>query len=672
MCSWAGLDGEEGRKAFFFEKKKQKTFTTDAGANARAGRIGTRRGAGGEAKVFWSFFSKKDYFLAVFAAVFLQLAATGTAQAAWWNADWQYRVKIDADAGPKGANIAAPIGRTQILVRLLANNFKFDTAKQDGSDLRFVAADDRTPLHYHIEKFDGLVDQVALVWVDVPDLAPGAVTNFFLYWGNEKANDASDAHATYDADQLLVWHFAEETGTPKDSTAFANNAVGPAKRDQNAIIGFGARLDGTAPVKLAPNPTLNIGAAEAITWQLWIKPNPPTQSGVLYDQRDAAGVADFAVSLAASVPQVAVTSATGTLTAAATAPLVADSWHLLTVTTGAGKITLYVDGAQAAEVAGALPAIAGAGTLGGAAVPATTPAAAVPSAAGFIGEMDEFQLSKTARSAGAILLADRDQGTQSNLLSFENPEQTSSFGSGYIGIILKSVTVDAWVIIGILIFMMLVSWLVMVAKAAYVGRVAGANKRFLVLLREINKKSNVLLPPVPRDRARTMTSSCLYRVYETGVREVEERLSTGRHMADGNIAPQSLAAIRSSMDGQMVREIAKLNNLMVFLTIAISGGPFVGLLGTVVGVMITFAAIAAAGDVNVNSIAPGISAALLATATGMFVAIPALFGYNYFQTRIKTVISEMAVFVDEVVTRIAEGEYARARTQPGALPEAAE
>ena len=286
--------------------------------------------------------------------------------------------------------------------------------------------------------------------------------------------------------------------------------------------------------------------------------------------------------------------------------------------------------------------------------------------------MDELQISKAARPPGAILLADRDQGTQSNLLAFENPEQTSSFGSGYIGIILKSVTIDAWVIIGILIFMMLVSWLVMVAKASYVGRVSGANKRFLVLLRDINKKNNTLLPAVPRDRARGMTSSCLYRVYEIGVREVEERLSTGRHTADGNIAPQSLAAIRSAMDGQMVREIAKLNNLMVFLTIAISGGPFVGLLGTVVGVMITFAAIAAAGDVNVNSIAPGISAALLATATGMFVAIPALFGYNYFQTRIKSVVSEMAVFVDEVVTRIAEGEYARARTQPGALPEAAE
>jgi len=61
---------------------------------------------------------------------------------------------------------------------------------------------------------------------------------------------------------------------------------------------------------------------------------------------------------------------------------------------------------------------------------------------------------------------------------------------------------------------------------------------------------------------------------------------------------------------------------MVMLTIAISGGPFLGLLGTVIGVMITFAAIAAAGDVNVNAIAPGIAAALAATVAGLAVAIP--------------------------------------------------
>jgi biopolymer transport protein ExbB len=72
-------------------------------------------------------------------------------------------------------------------------------------------------------------------------------------------------------------------------------------------------------------------------------------------------------------------------------------------------------------------------------------------------------------------------------------------------------------------------------------------------------------------------------------------------------------------------------------------------------VMITFAAIAQAGDVNVNAIAPGVSAALLATVAGLAVAIPALFGYNYFLIRIRDATSDMAAFIDELVTRMGEG-----------------
>jgi biopolymer transport protein ExbB len=90
------------------------------------------------------------------------------------------------------------------------------------------------------------------------------------------------------------------------------------------------------------------------------------------------------------------------------------------------------------------------------------------------------------------------------------------------------------------------------------------------------------------------------------------------------------------------------------LTICISGGPFLGLLGTVVGVMITFAAVAAAGEVNVNAIAPGIAAALLATVAGLAVAIPALFGYNYILSRVKDAKDDMHIFIDEFVTRMAE------------------
>jgi biopolymer transport protein ExbB len=120
------------------------------------------------------------------------------------------------------------------------------------------------------------------------------------------------------------------------------------------------------------------------------------------------------------------------------------------------------------------------------------------------------------------------------------------------------------------------------------------------------------------------------------------------------LSPQAVEAIKATMDASLVRMTQKLQSRMVLLTIAISGGPFLGLLGTVVGVMITFAAIAASGDVNVNSIAPGIAAALAATVAGLAVAIPALFGYNWLNTQIKEIVADMRVFIDEFVTRAAE------------------
>jgi biopolymer transport protein ExbB len=120
------------------------------------------------------------------------------------------------------------------------------------------------------------------------------------------------------------------------------------------------------------------------------------------------------------------------------------------------------------------------------------------------------------------------------------------------------------------------------------------------------------------------------------------------------LSARSIQAIRAVLDGGMVRETQRLNSQMVLLTIAISGGPFLGLLGTVIGVMITFAAVAAAGDVNVNAIAPGIAAALAATVAGLAVAIPSLFGYNYLLTQVKSMTSDMHVFIDEFVTRLAE------------------
>jgi biopolymer transport protein ExbB len=158
------------------------------------------------------------------------------------------------------------------------------------------------------------------------------------------------------------------------------------------------------------------------------------------------------------------------------------------------------------------------------------------------------------------------------------------------------------------------------------------------------------------DEAPALRDSSLFRLYRAGVRELDKR-EVGRQNV--SLSGASLDAVKAAVDADMVRETHKLNARMVLLTIAISGGPFLGLLGTVVGVMITFAAIAAAGDVNVNAIAPGIAAALLATVAGLGVAIPALFGYNWLASRIKNISADMQIFVDEFITRVAERYGAR-------------
>src|SRR5947207_889730 len=94
--------------------------------------------------------------------------------------------------------------------------------------------------------------------------------------------------------------------------------------------------------------------------------------------------------------------------------------------------------------------------------------------------------------------------------------------------------------------------------------------------------------------AKLMKASSLYRIYHLGASEIRHRFQNGKRFPV--LSATTIAAIRATLDSGYVKETQRLNRMMVMLTIAISGGPFLGLLGTVVGVMITFAAIAASGD----------------------------------------------------------------------------
>lgn len=574
------------------------------------------------------------------------LLAPAAANATWWQTDWSYRKQVTIDTTPKGANISQSVGRIPVLVRLHSGNFSFSDAANDGTDIRFVEADDKTPLAFHVESFDPLLG-IATVWVDVTNLPAGSAQNIWLYYGNKKATPGADAPGTFDADYALVYHFEDAAGSPpKDTTAFANNATsGAITPDQSAIIGKGARFAGTGAIVIPPSASLATTAGGAFTFSAWVKPAGPQARAALYARHDTTGSLVIGLDngvLFADVQGVA------TQHVAATTPLIPGKWSHVAVTVDAQNATLYVNGQPAGTAPAAMPALNSPTAIGGD-VPGTQGSNLVS----YAGEMDELRISKTARSPAYIAAEVASESPDGKLVSYGVDEKQSGIGFGYFGIIVEHVTLDAWVVISILGLMAVISWFVMWSKAGYLSSVERGNDLFLDHYRKEGGDPlgfEEAMAAHPRSRRRLEASS-LYRIFRAGTDEL-------RHRADrsGNVVIDAQAGevIRAVMDSTLVRENQKLARSMVLLTIAISGGPFLGLLGTVVGVMITFAAIAATGDVNINAIAPGISAALLATVAGLAVAIPSLFGYNYLLTRSKNISANMQVFVDEFVTRVSE------------------
>jgi biopolymer transport protein ExbB len=631
------------------------------------------------------------YFLSALFSLLIGISAMPSAANAWWNDEWELRKQLTIDTSATGAAISDQIGVTQVLVRLHSGNFNFEMAKEDGADLRFVAEDDKTPLKFHIEKFDRLLGE-AFVWVGLPDLKPGAQTRFWLYYGNLKAAAAEDAKGTFDPDTILAYHFTERGVPVRDYTTWGNTAQNAGATGDGAMIGPGLRLDGQITVTLPQSASLTWSNGAALTWSAWVKMNAPQPNAIVFGRRD--GVAFLNIGLDNGVPFVEAGNAFGVQRTLPGPAIAAGEWHHIAVVADGQTITLFVDGNAFANMASTLATMTTAARLGGEVpapvvepAPAEAPPAApvdgaapagaadptavppveaaplapiAPAAVNFVGEIDELEISKVARPAGYIKAAAVGQGAENaKFLTFSIDEETASWLSGYFAVIVKSVTLDAWVVIGILAIMAVISWVVIAEKMSFVNRQAKANEAFLDRYDTIAGDFSALarddagLAKLVGGDTKSVQHSSLYRIFLAGAREVRRRIYS-RNAGPSHLSAEAIAAIRATLDGVQVREIQRLNRQVVLLTIAISGGPFLGLLGTVVGVMITFAAIAASGDVNVNAIAPGIAAALLATVAGLAVAIPAMFAYNYLNTRIKNAVSDIQVFIDEFITQVAE------------------
>jgi biopolymer transport protein ExbB len=587
--------------------------------------------------------------------------------ASWWNGDWKYRKEISFDMSPAGADVAGTPQDVPVLVRLSLANFSyFNDTKPDGSDFRVVAGDDKTPLKFHFEKYDPQ-NQMALLWVRVPQIAGGSkAEKIFAYYGNPDAPAAADVPGTYDASQTLVLSFTEAGGLPADATAYKNNpSASTAVLTPAALIGGGAKFSGKESITVPASPSLRLLPNQGFTASAWLRIGAAQTATVLALSEQGKSL-ELGLDGSKAFARAAFGDAPVTVTQAA--DLALNQWHHVALTAGAGKLTLYVDGVAAGSAPLTLQEIGGTFTIGA--------AAAGGGAAGgrfLSGDLDEVEVAKVARSADWIKASARGQGMDGNLVIYGADGQKEGGGqTSYFVTIAKNLTIDGWVVIGICMAMLAVALLIMVVKAIFLTRVEKANGRFLRDFRRLSGDATALDNPPTQgeeefeDDAPSMSAlagdqnkygaSTLYRLYHHGVRELNKRVA-GQTLSAQRVtilSHQSIDAIRAAMDASMTRLQQSLSSQMVLLTIAISGGPFLGLLGTVIGVMITFAAIALSGDVNINAIAPGTAAALAATVAGLAVAIPALFGYNWLNSRIKSIAADNRVFVDEFVTRLAE------------------
>ncbi|MEW6039218.1 MAG: DUF2341 domain-containing protein [Pseudomonadota bacterium] len=601
------------------------------------------------------------------------LALLASPAQAWWNKDWSERKKIVLDTSASGVPIAENLAQVPVLVRLHSGNFHYFLHTQaDGSDLRFIASDDKTPLPYHIEQYDQ-ISGLANVWVQVPTLAPGtADAHIWMYYGNAKAPPAADPAGTYDAATALVHHYAERTGLPRDASALANHpSEASVTLGQAGIINLAAAFDANASLRIPANPALSISASKGYTLSTWLKLTKTQPSGKVF----ALGPVDSGLRLEVVDNGLVLRETWGgrEVVARTTAPLAIDRWYHVAATRGA-KLKLYLDGALVAEAENPHPPdLAGDLILG-----------ATAAGNGFTGLLDETQIASVERSADWIQLTAKGQGPDGKLVVY-GEDETVTAATGFdqfalIKTLARTVSVDGWAIIAVTLALGFLAFDAMVTRYVLVRRVEKLDARFAAEARElvnrILKEQDAASKQQELEKiGQGYRHGALFHLFQTGIGELDRLLELAAARGQGKtLTAEGLEVIRSCLDATMIEENNRLNARLVLVTIAISGAPFLGLLGTVVGVMMTFASVAATGDVNVNTIAPGVASAMATTVVGLVIAIPCMFGYNYLATQISKRMSAMEVYADQLIGTLAlahSSTYAPAEA-PHATPDPTE
>jgi biopolymer transport protein TolQ len=249
----------------------------------------------------------------------------------------------------------------------------------------------------------------------------------------------------------------------------------------------------------------------------------------------------------------------------------------------------------------------------------------------------------------------------------------------------KHLTPEGFFTICALLVVSVFSWTVIISKARQLIRAKRATKKFYEAYRATRDPLQIFRAKEEFD------GSPAYELYITGAEEIDYHLKNnpveiteirstnnsgtfaGTDMLARSISVKvsrtSFETVQVALERAASSEALSLEKGMIILSTAVAGGPFIGLFGTVWGVMETFSGIGVAGAATLNAMAPGVAAALLATVAGLFVAIPAMFAYNYMVTTIRGITQELDGFSAEYATAM-EHKYVDNRSMVDELKEA--
>jgi biopolymer transport protein TolQ len=243
------------------------------------------------------------------------------------------------------------------------------------------------------------------------------------------------------------------------------------------------------------------------------------------------------------------------------------------------------------------------------------------------------------------------------LLQAQSGAVSGDTDSSILGLIARSTPISKVVLLT-LALLSVGSWAIILYKLWVFRRSERQSNSFLDVFRRSSKFSEV------QAVCRSLTESPLVGLFQSGYAELTAQL---RQSAPDDLASnprgvaarptlKSLAAVDRALMRASVVEVNKLESRITFLATTASIAPFVGLFGTVIGIMMSFQMIGETGSTNLASVGPGIAEALVATAAGLVAAVPAVVAYNHFSNRVRLFASQMDDFAMEFLN-IAERNF---------------